>query len=67
MFRHTSVSPLSQDVEIQGKFTRYNSKVRLYLPHDFDENRRYPMLVDVYAGPNSQQVNFKICEHHSLV
>ena len=36
---------------------RYNAKVRLYLPHDFDENKKYPLLVNVYAGPNSQQVN----------
>ena len=35
----------------------YQAKVRLYLPHDFDESRTYPLLINVYAGPNSQQVS----------
>ena len=30
--------------------------MRLYLPHDFDERKKYPLLINVYAGPNSQQV-----------
>ena len=46
--------PYSWSIIINGK---YNAKVRLYLPHDFNENRKYPLLVNVYAGPNSQQVN----------
>jgi len=36
---------------------RYMAKVRLYLPHDFNNQKKYPLLVNVYAGPNSQQVN----------
>ena len=36
---------------------RYNATVRLYLPHDFDKHRKYPLLIDVYAGPNHQKVN----------
>ena len=43
------------DVDIDNG--NYKAKVRLYLPHDFDENKKYPMLVNVYAGPNSQQVS----------
>ena len=35
----------------------HQAKVRLYLPHDFDESRTYPLLINVYAGPNSQQVS----------
>lgn len=36
---------------------RYTAKVRLYLPHNFDDRKKYPLLVNVYAGPNSQQVS----------
>ena len=43
-----------QDIEIAGG--KYTAKVRLYLPHDFDERKKYPLLINVYAGPNSQQV-----------
>ena len=32
-------------------------KVRLYLPPDFSESKRYPLVINVYGGPNSQQVN----------
>ena len=43
------------DVKIAGG--KYDAKVRLYLPHDFNERKKYPLLVNVYAGPNSQQVS----------
>ena len=43
------------DVDIDNG--RFKAKVRLYLPHDFNENKKYPLLVNVYAGPNSQQVS----------
>lgn len=43
------------DVRVDGG--RYVAKVRLYLPHDFDDSKKYPLLVNVYGGPNSQQVN----------
>jgi len=42
------------DIKIDGG--KYDAKVRLYLPHDFNERNKYPLLVNVYAGPNSQQV-----------
>lgn len=36
---------------------KYQAKVRLYLPPDFSENKKYPLVINVYGGPNSQQVN----------
>jgi dipeptidyl-peptidase-4 len=36
---------------------RYQAKVRLYLPPDFNERKKYPLVINVYGGPNSQQVN----------
>ena len=35
----------------------FQAKVRLYLPHNFDERKKYPLLINVYGGPNSQQIN----------
>ena len=49
--------PKVSNLDVSIDNGRYNAKVRLYLPHDFDENKKYPLLVNVYAGPNSQQVN----------
>jgi dipeptidyl aminopeptidase/acylaminoacyl peptidase len=31
-------------------------QVRLYLPPDFSENKKYALVINVYGGPNSQQV-----------
>ncbi|XP_068612662.1 dipeptidyl peptidase 4-like [Brachionichthys hirsutus] len=31
---------------------------QMYLPPGFDESKKYPLLIDVYAGPCSQQVDF---------
>ena len=45
------------DIKIDGG--KYDAKVRLYLPHDFNERNKYPLLVNVYAGPNSQQVTYQ--------
>lgn len=40
----------------------YDSRVRLLLPPDFDESKSYPLLVFVYAGPNTVRIidDFKI-------
>ncbi|KAH0946793.1 hypothetical protein HN011_002560 [Eciton burchellii] len=35
----------------------YDSRVRLFLPPDFNENESYPLLVHVYAGPNTVRIN----------
>ncbi|XP_053982596.1 venom dipeptidyl peptidase 4 [Hylaeus volcanicus] len=34
----------------------YNSNVRLYLPPDFDERKSYPLLINVYSGPNTVRI-----------
>ncbi|KAL6257404.1 hypothetical protein P5V15_010976 [Pogonomyrmex californicus] len=34
----------------------YDARVRLLLPPDFDENETYPLLVFVYAGPNTVRI-----------
>jgi len=41
-------------VEVEGGF---KAQVRILLPHDFDEKKKYPMIVYTYAGPGSQAVN----------
>ena len=38
---------------------KYQAKVRLYLPPNFSESKRYPLVINVYGSPNSQQVNEK--------
>lgn len=35
----------------------YDCRVRLVLPYEFDETKSYPMLVNVYAGPNTAQIS----------
>ncbi|XP_076375275.1 venom dipeptidyl peptidase 4 isoform X2 [Megalopta genalis] len=40
------------DVRVNG----YDNKVRLYLPPDFDDSKSYPLLINVYAGPNTVRV-----------
>jgi len=41
------------EVPIPGGFM---AKVRLYLPPNMDRNLKYPLLIDVYAGPDSQKL-----------
>ena len=41
-------------------------QVRLYLPPDFTESKRYPLVINVYGGPNSQQVNTDKVKLHSF-
>lgn len=40
------------DVRMNG----YDSKVRLYLPPDFDHKKSYPLLINVYSGPNTVRI-----------
>jgi len=49
--------PKISNLDIKISNGKYDAKVRLYLPHNFNERNKYPLLVNVYAGPNSQQVN----------
>ncbi|XP_016533677.1 dipeptidyl peptidase 4-like isoform X2 [Poecilia formosa] len=41
------------------KIGRYNLWYQMYLPPGFDESKKYPLLIDVYAGPCSQKVDFR--------
>ncbi|KAM0733934.1 Venom dipeptidyl peptidase 4 [Formica fusca] len=34
----------------------YDSRVRLLLPPNFDENKSYPLLVNIYGGPNTVRI-----------
>jgi len=40
-------------VEVEGGF---KAQVRILLPHDFDETKKYPMIVYTYASPGSQAI-----------
>ncbi|KAK2581827.1 hypothetical protein KPH14_002294 [Odynerus spinipes] len=46
--------PLVKNLHV--RVNGYESKVKLFLPHNFDETKSYPMLVNVYAGPNTAQI-----------
>ena len=49
--------PKISNLDVKIDNGKHVAKVRLYLPHDFDDSKKYPLLVNVYGGPNSQQVN----------
>lgn len=40
------------------KLGEYNLWYEMYLPPGFDKSKKYPLLIDVYAGPCSQTVDF---------
>ncbi|KAI8496386.1 hypothetical protein Bbelb_256850 [Branchiostoma belcheri] len=41
----------------QFRVSGYDLWAEMFLPPDFDEGKKYPVLFDVYAGPYSQKVN----------
>ncbi|CAH1249361.1 DPP4 [Branchiostoma lanceolatum] len=41
----------------QFRVSGYDGWAEMFLPPDFDETKKYPVLFDVYAGPYSQKVN----------
>ncbi|KAM6893949.1 dipeptidyl peptidase 4-like [Xenentodon cancila] len=41
------------------KVDRYDLWFHMILPPGFDESKKYPLLIDVYAGPSSQKVDYK--------
>ncbi|MEQ2264875.1 hypothetical protein XENORESO_021230 [Xenotaenia resolanae] len=41
------------------KLHSYNLWYQMHLPPDFDESKKYPLLIDVYAGPCSQKVDLR--------
>jgi len=49
--------PKVSNLDIPVANGKYMAKVRLYLPPDFSEVKSYPLVINVYGGPNSQQVN----------
>ncbi|XP_038157924.1 dipeptidyl peptidase 4 [Cyprinodon tularosa] len=55
------ISQLSMPTVRRGtiKLNNYNLWYQMYLPPDFDESERYPLLIDVYAGPCSQKVDMR--------
>eukprot|EP00064_Thunnus_orientalis_P005679 superscaffoldBa00000568_g5693 len=40
------------------KVAGYNLWYQMFLPPGFDESKKYPLLIDVYAGPCSQKADF---------
>ncbi|KAM4560445.1 dipeptidyl peptidase 4-like [Odontesthes bonariensis] len=40
------------------KLGKYNLWYQMFLPPGFDESKKYPLLIDVYAGPCSQKADF---------
>ncbi|KAK9306463.1 hypothetical protein QLX08_002845 [Tetragonisca angustula] len=41
---------------LQVAMNGYKCNVKLSLPPDFDEKKRYPLLINVYAGPNTVRI-----------
>ncbi|XP_032362301.1 dipeptidyl peptidase 4 [Etheostoma spectabile] len=41
-------------IQLEG----YNLWYQMFLPPGFDESKKYPLLIDVYAGPCSQKADF---------
>ncbi|XP_076290465.1 venom dipeptidyl peptidase 4 [Lasioglossum baleicum] len=50
----TRLQPLIQNLNV--RVNGYDSKVRLYLPPDFDQTKSYPLLINVYSGPNTVRI-----------
>ncbi|KAJ8253351.1 hypothetical protein GJAV_G00211970 [Gymnothorax javanicus] len=40
------------------KIAGFDLWYHMYLPPQFDESKKYPLLIDVYGGPASQKVDF---------
>lgn len=43
----TKLLPTTKDVEVDIADGLFKAKVRLYLPPNFDESKKYPLLIDV--------------------
>ncbi|XP_071876668.1 venom dipeptidyl peptidase 4 [Bombus fervidus] len=50
----TRTQPIFRDFYVTAN--GYKNKVKLSLPPDFDEKKSYPLLINVYAGPNTVRV-----------
>uniref|UniRef100_A0A3B5MZD2 Uncharacterized protein n=1 Tax=Xiphophorus couchianus TaxID=32473 RepID=A0A3B5MZD2_9TELE len=54
-----AIADIQMPTKRQGtlKIGKYNLWYQMYLPPGFDESKKYPLLIDVYAGPCSQLVD----------
>jgi len=61
--------PQSRDFLIPSNTSSLPIRARLFLPKNFDEDKKYPLFIDVYGGPGSQNVRqgFSINWGSSLV
>ncbi|XP_043288116.1 venom dipeptidyl peptidase 4-like [Venturia canescens] len=50
--KRSSVSIKIVDIPVNG----YTSKAKMILPPGFNESQKYPMIVQVYAGPNTAAI-----------
>ncbi|XP_018557239.1 dipeptidyl peptidase 4 isoform X1 [Lates calcarifer] len=61
---NTAFSNLISDLQMPSmrrgtiKVAGYNLWYQMFLPPGFDESKKYPLLIDVYAGPCSQKADF---------
>uniref|UniRef100_A0A4W6CVW2 Dipeptidyl-peptidase 4 n=1 Tax=Lates calcarifer TaxID=8187 RepID=A0A4W6CVW2_LATCA len=61
---NTAFSNLISDIQMPSmrrgtiKVAGYNLWYQMFLPPGFDESKKYPLLIDVYAGPCSQKADF---------
>ncbi|XP_044044236.1 dipeptidyl peptidase 4-like isoform X2 [Siniperca chuatsi] len=61
---NTGFSNLISDIQMPTmrrgsiKLEGHNLWYQMFLPPGFDESKKYPLLIDVYAGPCSQKADF---------
>ncbi|XP_065526652.1 dipeptidyl peptidase 4 isoform X1 [Lathamus discolor] len=61
---NTELESLLEDIQIPSKkfgsilIGGYNLWYQMILPPHFDSSKKYPLLLDVYAGPCSQRVDY---------
>uniref|UniRef100_A0A4W6CVR7 Dipeptidyl-peptidase 4 n=1 Tax=Lates calcarifer TaxID=8187 RepID=A0A4W6CVR7_LATCA len=53
---NTAFSNLISDIQMPSM--RRDLWYQMFLPPGFDESKKYPLLIDVYAGPCSQKADF---------
>ncbi|CAL8095347.1 unnamed protein product [Orchesella dallaii] len=49
--------PITREYDIPVGNDGLVAKVRLYLPPNYDESKKYPLLISVYGGPGSQNLH----------
>ena len=48
--------PKTEIVTVKSRDGRFDLPMRITWPTNFDKNRKYPVLIDVYGGPSATQV-----------